>query len=213
MKGPSVPVDTGLRPPVTRPAEPEEEGDLPTRSGSEDEGDDYSSTITLHLEPVPSSQDVSRASSKAGEGSSAGPPRSKGLSSPAAVAPSTTQAPVQWARQRDRLLRRHVQAVKRIEAAVSRKIEADLKWRQQAWGQFLQWCDWMCDVITTLTSHIGHAVHYSMALPHPPAMPPMLPPAAPPAAPPLPLLLFLQLPLQPLPCPHLLHPVLPTSLS
>ncbi|XP_075775954.1 uncharacterized protein LOC142826883 [Pelodiscus sinensis] len=179
--------DTSMRPPVTRHNEAGDEAELPTGAGSEEDEDDQGSTVTLHLETVSGSPDVSLASLETRNGSSAGPARREGPSSPtAAAAPPTAQAPGWWVRQWDQLLRRHVQAVERIKAAITRRVDADLEWHQQPRGHFQAQCDRTCDAITTLTAHIGHVVHYGMALPHAPAIPPA-------------------------PMPPPLHPILPTS--
>nr|XP_025044389.1 homeobox protein ESX1-like [Pelodiscus sinensis] len=161
-----------------------EEEQLP--SGSEDEEDQGSSGI-LQVEALSGSPDVSCAFSESGEGSTAGPSRSGGPSSPAAAAaPSTTQAQSRRVRQWDQLLQRHVQTIECIEVAITRRVEADVEWCQQAWGHFQAQCERVADAITALTSHIGHAVHYSMAVPHPPAIPPIAMPVSPPPPPPPP---------------------------
>nr|XP_014426747.1 uncharacterized protein LOC106731673 [Pelodiscus sinensis] len=156
-------VDTGLHALVVRPPDLEEVGNLTT--SSKDEGEDL--TSTLHLEPGPSSWDVSLSSCETGEGSSAGAARSEGSASPAAAAAPTTQAPD----QQHQLLQWHIQAMERMKEEVVSTLQGDREWRQQAWGQFLQRCDRMCDTIATLTSHVGRAGPYGLALP-PPAAPP-----------------------------------------
>ncbi|XP_075779258.1 uncharacterized protein LOC142827537 [Pelodiscus sinensis] len=194
VEGPSPLVDTGLCTSVVRPPDLKEEGDLTTTS--KEEGEDRTATITLHLKPVPSSQDISRALSEAGDVSSAGPAGSDGRSSP--VLPALMQGPARWTRQHNQLLRQHVQAVERVAQVLTNQIQADLEWQQQAWGQFLQCCDPMCDIMSTMMAHIVHAVHYGMALP-------------PPAAPLLCLCPLLLPPPPPCPCPLLLPLILPTS--
>ncbi|XP_075771800.1 uncharacterized protein LOC142823916 [Pelodiscus sinensis] len=167
-------------PPVTRTTETGE-GDSSSRS------EDEASTATLQ---APSgSPDISRASLEAEEGSTAGPSTSRGPSSPAAAAaaPPAAQPPRQRLRHQDQLLQRHVQAVERVEAASTRRVEVDLQWHQEAWGAFQPQCVRMADSIATLTARIGHAVHYGIALPHAPTSPPLALPLAPPAmAPPAP---------------------------
>ncbi|XP_075763609.1 uncharacterized protein LOC142819551 [Pelodiscus sinensis] len=146
-----------------------------TASSSEDEA-------SIATQQAPScSPDISRTSSEAGEGSTAGPSTSRGLSSTAAAAPSAAQPHRHRLHQQDQLLRRHVLAVECSEASIRQRIQGDLQWRQQAWVAFQAQCTRMADSITTLTAHIAHAIHYGMALPHAPAIPPLALPMPPPA--------------------------------
>ncbi|XP_075781592.1 uncharacterized protein LOC142828061 [Pelodiscus sinensis] len=191
-------VQSGLQTPVQQCQEVAEDNPEQQLQEEEEEEDPNQSLITLTLQPVSQTQEISQSSSNVGQGTSAGPVGSDQHVTPMPPPTWSHGSRRHWRVYND-LMQRHVEALERMEDTLAEKMREEARWHDCLLEELLQQRTAICGTIREAMGFPGAAPFAAQPAPAPSAFPsspspPAFPSSPTPSAPP-----------QPLPPPHPCH--------